>query len=148
MIVGIGKAISLHFAKEGAKVAFTYHKREKQDAYKLIVEVELKNDDECEEFFNKVYNYFGIIDILVNNTAVQFPKDDITDISAKQLKITFETNFYNYIYMIKGACIINSTSVTAYKGRPNLIDYSSTKGAIVALTRSLAKNIIKNGLKG
>ena len=65
------------------------------------MEVELLNDDECEEFVNKVYNYFGIIDILINNTAVQFPKDDITDISAKQLKITFETNFYHYVYMIK-----------------------------------------------
>ncbi|MBK2242973.1 SDR family NAD(P)-dependent oxidoreductase [Francisella tularensis] len=107
---GIGKAISLHFVKEGAKVAFTYHKREKQDADKtlkelenltensndiLAVEVELKNYDQCKEFIDKVYNYFGRIDILINNAAVQFPKDDVTNISAKQLKITFETNFYH-----------------------------------------------------
>ncbi|APA83290.1 SDR family NAD(P)-dependent oxidoreductase [Francisella tularensis subsp. novicida FSC159] len=94
-------------------VAFTYHKREKQDADKtskelenltensndiLAVEVELKNYDQCKEFIDKVYNYFGRIDILINNAAVQFPKDDVTNISAKQLKITFETNFYHYIY--------------------------------------------------
>ncbi|MDE4996488.1 SDR family oxidoreductase, partial [Francisella tularensis subsp. holarctica] len=109
---GIGKAISLHFVKEGAKVAFTYNKREKQDADKtlkelenltensndlLAVEVELKNYDQCKEFIDKVYNYFGRIDTLINNAAVQFPKDDVTNISAKQLNITFETNFYHYI---------------------------------------------------
>ncbi|MFV9973040.1 MAG: SDR family oxidoreductase [Francisella endosymbiont of Hyalomma asiaticum] len=83
------------------------------------MEVELKNDDECKELVNKVYNYLGSIDILINNAAGQFLKDNITDISAKQLKTTFETNFYHYVYMIKGAYIINSTSVTAYKGRPD-----------------------------
>ncbi|MBK2356614.1 SDR family oxidoreductase [Francisella hispaniensis] len=167
---GIGKAISLHFVKEGAKVAFTYHKREKQDADKTLkelenltensndifaVEVELKNYDQCKKFIDKVYNHFGSIDILINNAAVQFPKNNVADISAKQLKITFETNFYHYLYMIKaalkymkkGSCIINSSSVTAYKGSPDLIDYSSSKGAIVALTRSLAKNIIKDGIR-
>lgn len=87
------------------------------------MEVELKNDDECKELVNKVYNYLGSIDILINNAASQFSKDNITDISAKQLKTTFKTNFYHYVYMIKGACIINSTSVTAYKGRSRLLIY-------------------------
>lgn len=166
---GIGKAVALHY-KEGAKVAFTYHQREKEDADKTLkelqsicensdisiaVEIELKDHKECEKFVDTAYNNFGSIDILVNNAAVQFPKKDFTEISDQQLKTTFETNFYHYIYMIKaalkymkkGACIINTTSVTAYRGSPSLIDYSSTKGAIIALTRSLAKNIINDGIR-
>ncbi|KEI34657.1 short-chain dehydrogenase/reductase SDR [Francisella sp. W12-1067] len=167
---GIGKAVALHFVKEGAKVAFTYHTREEDDARKtleelrkianakddiLAVEIDVKDSRQCYEFVEKSYKHFGSIDVLVNNAAVQFPQNDFLDISEEQLKETFETNFYHYMYMIKaalkhmqkGASIINTTSVTAYKGRPDLIDYSSTKGAIVALTRSLAKNIIKDGIR-
>ncbi|AJC49201.1 SDR family oxidoreductase [Allofrancisella guangzhouensis] len=167
---GIGKAVALHFVKEGAKVAFTYHTREKEDAKEtleelrevvndkddiLAFEIDIKDSSQCNEFVEKSYKHFGSIDVLVNNAAVQFPQNDFLDISEEQLKETFETNFYHYVYMIKavlkymqkGASIINTTSVTAYKGRPDLIDYSSTKGAIVALTRSLAKNIIKNGIR-
>lgn len=121
----------------------------------MTIEIELKNNVECERFIKKVYDQFGSIDILVNNAAVQFPKENFLEISNNQLKETFETNFYHYVYMVKasleymkkGACIINTASVTAYKGRPDLIDYSSTKGAIVAFTRSLAKNVIKDGIR-
>lgn len=167
---GIGKAVALHYVNEGAKVAFTYHHKEKKDADQTLkelqelsnnkenvmaVEVELIDNTACEEFVDKVYKNFGCLDILVNNAAVQFAKDNFTDISTKQMKITFETNFYHYVYMAeaalkymkRGACIINTTSVTAYKGKEDLIDYSSTKGAIVSFTRSLAKNIIKDGIR-
>lgn len=167
---GIGKAIAFHYIKEGAKIAFTYHRREKEDADRTLkelqsisktkaniiaVEVELKSSKECKKFVDEAYSYFGSIDILVNNSAIQFPTNDFAKISEQQLKTTFETNFYHYIYMIKsalkymkkGASIINTTSVTAYRGSPGLIDYSSTKGAIVTLTRSLAKNIIKDGIR-
>jgi NAD(P)-dependent dehydrogenase (short-subunit alcohol dehydrogenase family) len=98
---------------------------------------------------------FGHIDVLVNNIAVQVPQNNLSDISAEQLEDTFRTNVFSYFYMTKavlphlkpGASIINTTSVTAYKGSEDLIDYSSSKGAVVSLTRSLSMSLIKNGIR-
>ena len=98
---------------------------------------------------------FGKIDILVNNIAVQYPQNSITDITAEQLEDTFRTNIFSYFYMTKaalphmqpGSTVINTASVTAYKGNAELIDYSSTKGAIVSFTRSLSISLLKNGIR-
>jgi NAD(P)-dependent dehydrogenase (short-subunit alcohol dehydrogenase family) len=98
---------------------------------------------------------FGYIDVLVNNIAVQVPQNSLSDISAEQLEDTFRTNVFSYFYMTKavlphlkpGASIINTTSFTAYKGSEDLIDYSSSKGAVASLTRSLSMSLIKNGIR-
>lgn len=163
---GIGRAVACLFAKEGADIYINYL-NEHDDAKKtknLIEKIgqkcwlnpsDLQEYSACEELIKKAMDQCGQIDILINNIAVQYPQDDIEDISCEQMEKTFKTNFFSYFYMTKailpflerGAVIINTTSVTAYKGSDHLIDYSSTKGALVAFTRSLSQNLVKRGIR-
>lgn len=157
---GIGKAIAVLFAIEGAKVIITYHSSD-NDAKQTLSEIEqkgtkgimmkgdLSDSKHSKEIIQKAISEFGQIDILINNAAVQFPQDDLTDITDEQIQKTFATNIFAYMYLCRealphlkeGASIINTTSVTAYKGNGRLIDYSATKGAIVSFTRSLSANL-------
>lgn len=163
---GIGRAVSLAFAKEGADIVIVYL-NEHTDANETKTLIESKGSkcilipgDLRDEGFSKkivdiTIDKLGKIDILINNAGVQFPQNSIEDISAKQLDDTFRTNVYPMFYLIKaalpylssGSSIINTTSVTAYKGAKLLIDYSSTKGAIVSFTRSLALSLVDKGIR-
>jgi NAD(P)-dependent dehydrogenase (short-subunit alcohol dehydrogenase family) len=163
---GIGKAAAIAFAKEGADVAIIYldeHKDAKEtkklvEEYNrkcLLIDGDAGDEKFCVKAVKKVISKFGRLDILVNNAAVQFPQDSLLDISEKQLERTFRTNIFSYFFLTKaalphlneGASIINSTSVTAYRGSHHLMDYASTKGAIVAFTRSLAQNLADKGIR-
>ncbi|HEU4809141.1 MAG TPA: glucose 1-dehydrogenase [Sphingomicrobium sp.] len=163
---GIGRAVAALFAREGADVAIAYL-CEDEDARKTeeIVESEgrrailLRGDigskDYCAEAVRRTVQELGKLDILVNNAGEQHPDKDITDISEEQLRRTFQTNIFGMFFLTqaarphlkKGSAIINCTSVTMYKGSPQLLDYSSTKGAITAFTRSLAKNLVEDGIR-
>jgi NAD(P)-dependent dehydrogenase (short-subunit alcohol dehydrogenase family) len=167
---GIGRAVAIAFAKEGADISIVYlEERKDADETKRLVEEHgrrcflIEGDVGQEEFCRKAVEQtvkeFDRLDILVNNAAEQHPQDSIEKISEKQLERTFRTNIFSFFFLVKaamkhlkkGAAIINTTSVTAYKGSPKLLDYSSTKGAITAFTRSLSqalaeKNIRVNGV--
>jgi hypothetical protein len=163
---GIGRAISVMFAMEGADVAFTYL-QEHDDAAKtqqLIEEqgrkcLKLAGDvgvkKSCEKLADRVIKEFGRLDILVNNAGEQHESEDLTNISEDQLLRTFRTNFFGTFFMTQaalkhmdeGASIINCTSVTAYRGSKHLVDYASTKGALVAFTRSLAGQLAEKGIR-
>src|SRR5690242_18260579 len=156
---GIGRAVAALFAREGADVAIVYL-CEHDDARKTkeIVEKEgrkaitiagdLGDKSFCEAAVKQTVDELGRLDILVNNAGEQHPDEDIRDITEDQLKRTFQTNIFSMFFMVQaalphlkdGSAIINCTSVTMYKGSPQLLDYSSTKGAITAFTRSLSKN--------
>jgi NAD(P)-dependent dehydrogenase (short-subunit alcohol dehydrogenase family) len=162
---GIGRAVAAAFAKEGADVAVLYL-NEHQDAAetrKLVEEAGRKcvliagdvgDESFCQDAVRRVVDELGHLDILVNNAAEQHPQPAITDISAEQLERTFRTNIFSMFFMVKaalphlkeGARIINTTSVTAYRGSPQLLDYASTKGAIVAFTRSLSQGLAEKGI--
>jgi NAD(P)-dependent dehydrogenase (short-subunit alcohol dehydrogenase family) len=163
---GIGQAAAIAFAKEGADVAVIYLNSDNDanttknavEAYGrrcTLYSCDLKNEQAAVDSVNKTVKDFGRIDVLVNNIAVQYPQNSIEDITAQQLSDTFATNLFSYFYMIKaclphmkeGASIINTTSVTAYKGSQTLIDYSATKGAIVSMTRSLSQSLISRGIR-
>ena len=163
---GIGRSIAVHFAREGAHVAIIYlsEKKDAEETKKLVekenrecllLEGDLKSDSFCKKAIQKIIQKFGGINIIVNNAAIQFPKEKVEDISAKQLHETFETNIYPFFYVVqasikhlkKGDTIINTTSVTAYRGSEHLLDYSSTKGAIVSFTRSLSTMLAKKGIR-
>jgi NAD(P)-dependent dehydrogenase (short-subunit alcohol dehydrogenase family) len=163
---GIGRAVAIAFAKEGADVAICYL-NEQGDAEDTAREVEqeqrkcvlIKGDigDErhCKDAVARVVRELGRLDVLVNNAAEQHPQKSIEDITSEQLERTFRTNIFSFFYMTKaalshlkkGSAIINTTSVTAYKGSPGLLDYSSTKGAIVAFTRSLSGQLVDRGIR-
>lgn len=154
---GIGRAVAVLFAREGADVAVLY-KDENEDAAEtaeavrregqecLALAGDIGSEAFCQTAVEQIFNHFGRIDVLVNNAAEQHEQESITDVSEQQLVRTFQTNVFGYFYMTKavlphleeGAAIVNTTSVTAYKGSPQLLDYASTRGAIVAFTRSLA----------
>ncbi|MDQ2695368.1 MAG: SDR family oxidoreductase [Pseudomonadota bacterium] len=163
---GIGRAVAIAFAREGADVAISYL-NEHEDAEDTRRQVEqagrrciaLAGDvgDEafCRDIVERTVGTFGRLDIVVNNAAEQHPKKSLAEISAEQLERTFRTNIFSMFYVTKaalphlkeGATVINTTSVTAYRGSPGLLDYSSTKGAIVAFTRSLALSLIDQGIR-
>ena len=163
---GIGRAVAVAFAKEGADVAVLYLD-EHQDAQEtrqmvekegrrcLIIPGDIADELHCHQAVDQVAAELGKLDILVNNAAVQFTKPSIEEISATQLERTFRTNIFSYFFMVKaalrylpeGGAIINTSSVTAYRGSAGLLDYSSTKGAIVAFTRSLALNLAERGIR-
>lgn len=163
---GIGRAVSIHYAKEGADVAILYLD-EHSDAEKtkslveqegqraLLISGDMGNQAFCESSVNQVIDTFGQLDILVNNAAEQHPQQDFMDITSEQLEQTFRTNLFGYFYMTKaaiphlkpGSSIINTSSVTAYQGSKDLVDYSATKGAITAFTRSLSESIVEKGIR-
>ena len=157
---GIGRAISILFAKEGADIVISYLNEHDDANYtKKIVESygrkcilipgDLRDEKLSTYIVDVTINTFGKIDILINNCGVQFPQNSILDISTKQLKDTFETNIFTFFYLTKAvlphlapnSSIINTTSITAFDGKKNLIDYSSTKGAITVFTKSLALSL-------
>lgn len=163
---GIGRAVAVLFAREGADIAIAYlEEREDARRTKALVEAEgrrclalqgdLTEERFCAQVVERTLAEFGRLDILVNNAAEQHPKDELEEISSEQFERTFRTNIFAYFYMAKaalphlqaGSAIINTTSVTAYRGSSHLLDYSSTKGAIVALTRSLALAVIDRGIR-
>jgi NAD(P)-dependent dehydrogenase (short-subunit alcohol dehydrogenase family) len=163
---GIGRAVAIAFAKEGADVAIVYL-REHSDARDTAAEVEklgrrcvaiaadLRSVDECRRAVDQAVDELGRLDVLVNNAAMQVEQDRFEDITPEQLEQTFQTNIFSMFHvtrqalgrMQRGARIINTTSVTAYRGSPHLIDYASTKGAIVAFTRSLALSLVERGIR-
>jgi len=163
---GIGRAAAVAFAKEGADVMIVYLLANKDASEtKAVVEsygrrcetvrADLRQEPEACRVVDEAMRAFGHIDVLVNNIAVQVPQNSLSDISAEQLEYTFHTNVFSYFYMTKaalphlkpGASVINTASVTAYKGSEDLLDYSSSKGAVVSLTRSLSMSLIKNGIR-
>lgn len=163
---GIGRSVAVHFAREGANIAIVYLNEdedaletkklvEKEGKECLIIEGDLKDEEFCKAVVSKCIKEFKKLDVIVNNAAFQEPKDKIEDISTSQLHKTFETNIYPYFYVLKdalghlkkGATIINTTSVTAYRGSEHLLDYSSSKGAIVSFTRSLSKMMAEKGIR-
>ncbi|WP_436951121.1 SDR family oxidoreductase [Staphylococcus shinii] len=163
---GIGRSVAVLYAKEGADVAIGYYD-EQEDAEAVVEQLtslgvkakayahDLKSVDESQNLIEKVVNDFGGLNILVNNGGVQFPQDSFEAVSPEQVKETFETNIFGMMflsqaavpYLTDGDAIINTTSVTAYRGSAHLIDYSATKGAIVAFTRSLASTLINQGVR-
>ena len=163
---GIGRAVALLFAKEGADIVISYF-NENQDANFIKEKIEdlgrscilipgdLRKEDTSTKIVNTTIDCFGKIDILVNNCGVQFPQNSILDISASQLKDTFETNVFSFFYLTKAvlpylevnSSIINTTSITAFEGKKNLIDYSATKGAITVFTKSLALSLADSKIR-
>ena len=163
---GIGRSVSVHFAEEGADVAIVYldediDAKETKNLVEaagrrcLLVKGDVKKDSFCKKAVENVVKEFGKLNILVNNAGMQFPQKDVTNISKEQLEATFQTNIFAYFYFAEAAleylqegdCIINTTSVTAYRSSPTLIDYSSTKGAINTFTRSLATNLSEKNIR-
>lgn len=163
---GIGRAVAVAMAREGAKIAICYLDEEKDAADTLrAIEKEgsegiklagdIGEEKLCKEMVDKTVKQFGRLDILVNNAAEQHEVDDPAELTSKQIERTFRTNVFSFFYMIKaalphlkrGASIINTTSITAYQGHKTLIDYSATKGAIVTMTRSLSEALLEKGIR-
>ncbi|HTI88556.1 MAG TPA: SDR family oxidoreductase [Alphaproteobacteria bacterium] len=163
---GIGRAIAVAFAKEGADVAII-HLEEPTDAEETgrlvraenvrfqAIRTDVSKPELCKQAVEKVVAEWGRLDILVNNAAQQYPKGDLEQISPEQLEHTFRTNIFSMFYLTQaalkhlreGAAIVNTASVTAYRGSGHLLDYSSTKGAIVAFTRSLAQSLAERKIR-
>lgn len=163
---GIGRAVAVAFAKEGANVAIVYL-NEEQDALEtkywvefyggkcLLLMKDLRDPESSPDVVQQTLSTYGSLNILVNNCGVQFAQDSILDITNEQLYDTYRTNIFSFFYMTKAALphlklgdsIINTASITAYQGKENLIDYSSTKGAIVSFTRSLSLNLDPSGIR-
>ena len=163
---GIGRAVAISFAKEGADVVIVYLD-EHQDAKKtaqhvrkygkeaLLIATDISKEENCKKIIDQTLEKFNKLDILVNNAAVQYVQHDIEDISAEQLEYTFRVNIFSQFYLSKfavphlkeGSSIINTASITAYRGNEELMDYSSTKGAIVSFTRALSQSLVKKGIR-
>lgn len=163
---GIGRAVAVGMAREGADIAILYL-NEHEDAAETLrlvqeegrraikIAGDIGQDEFCRAAVEQTVAAFGRLDILVNNAAEQHVAEDPIDISPEQLERTFRTNVFGYFYMTRhalphipqGGCIVNTTSVTAYKGNATLIDYASTRGAIVAFTRSLALALVEKGIR-
>lgn len=163
---GIGRSVAVHFAREGANIAIIYLKEDK-DALKtkeliekegqqcLLISGDLKDEKFCKSAIKNCIKTFSKLNIVVNNAAVQFPQKELEKITTAQLQKTFETNIYPYFYVTKAALpylkegdsIINTSSVTAYRGSEHLLDYSSTKGAILTFTRSLSTMLAKRQIR-
>jgi len=158
---GIGRAVAVHFAAEGADLVIVYLD-EHEDAAKtqqlveaygsqcLLIPGDVSDERFCEQVVHDTLLQFGQLDIVINNAAQQFPQTSIVEISQRQLEHTFRTNIFSMFYMVKAALphlpkkshIINTASVTAYRGSPELLDYSATKGAVVSFTRSLSRQLV------
>ncbi len=163
---GIGRSVAWYYATEGANVVIPYlEEHEDAQVSKTLVENaggkclllsgDLGNTSFCEEVIEKTIQEFGSIDILVNNAAEQHPQKSLLDITTEQLEKTFRTNIFSFFYLTKaalphlkkGSSIVNTASITAYKGHKELLDYSATKGAIVSFTRSLSENLAPDGIR-
>jgi NAD(P)-dependent dehydrogenase (short-subunit alcohol dehydrogenase family) len=163
---GIGRAVAVHYAREGADVAIVYldedvDAKETQKLVEaegrkcLLLKGDVKKSSFCKKAVEQTVKDLGKLNILVNNAGVQFPQKNPKAIDEEQLDETFRTNIFAYFYFANealeylkaGDTIINTTSVTAYRSSPNLIDYSSTKGAITTFTRSLATNLVKKNIR-
>ena len=163
---GIGRAVAIKYAKEGCDVAIVYldehdDANETAEAIRkygkeaLLIPTDISHEVNCRFVVEKTLEKFGHLHILVNNAAVQYEQHDIQDITAQQLEYTFKVNIFSFFYLSKyavahlkeGGVIINTSSVNAYKGNETLMDYSSTKGAIVSFTRSLSQSLIKKGIR-
>jgi NAD(P)-dependent dehydrogenase (short-subunit alcohol dehydrogenase family) len=163
---GIGRSVARHFAREGADVVISYlDEHEDAKETKRLVEQEgrkcitiagdIGNEEHCAEIVDRVVKEFGRVDILVNNAAEQHERDSVEEISEEQLERTFRTNLFAMFFFCKaavkhmkeGSSIINTTSVVAFRGKPTLMDYASTKGAIFAFTRSLAQQVAEKGIR-
>ncbi len=163
---GIGRAVALAFAREGADLAIAYLDEDKDaKETKKLVEREgrrcltlagdIGDESFCGRAIEHVINEFKHLDIIVNNAAEQHEKESIEDIDTAQLERTFRTNIFSMFYVVKsalkylkkGSAIINTTSITAYKGKAQLLDYSCTKGAIVAFTRGLSNQLVQKGIR-
>jgi len=164
---GIGKSVALLFAKEGADIAVVYLTdytdakdtqnliKRKYDRECLLLSGDISKEDFCRDAIEKVVSKFGRIDVLVNNAGVHYECKKIEDLSSQNLIKTFETNIYSMFWLTKyalphmksGSSIINTSSVTAYRGSAHLLDYSATKGAIVSFTRSLSANLLDRGIR-
>lgn len=163
---GIGRAVAVLFAKEGADIAISYLD-EHDDAREtktiieqlgrrcLVIAGNIGDEVFCQQIIRQTIESFGKLDVLVNNAAEQHPQNSLSDISAQQLEQTFRTNIFSMFYLTKaalphlqpGAAIINTASITAYKGDPMLIDYSVSKGAVVSFTRSLSESLVRQGIR-
>lgn len=163
---GIGRAVAVAFAKEGAHVAIAYL-NEHEDAEEtrgkvsetgvkcITISGDIGDEAFCKQLVQQTVDKLGKLDILVNNAAEQHPTTSIEGIAAEQLEKTFRTNVFSFFYLVKaalphlkpGSSIINTTSVTAYRGSAHLLDYSASKGAIVAFTRSLSLALVDQGIR-
>jgi NAD(P)-dependent dehydrogenase (short-subunit alcohol dehydrogenase family) len=164
---GIGKAVAVLFAKEGADIAIAYlneHKDARDTAsiieknYNrqcILIPGDLSNEKHSSAIIKKVVKEYGRVDILVNNAALHYENKSLEELTTKELLKTFGTNIFAFFWltrealphMKRGSCIINTASVTAYRGSGGLIDYAATKGAIVSFTRSLSSNLVKKGIR-
>jgi NAD(P)-dependent dehydrogenase (short-subunit alcohol dehydrogenase family) len=164
---GIGRAVAVLYAREGADVAIVYLPAEQSDAEVteaavvgegrrcLLIPGDVRDSAFCETAVNATVEMFGYIDILVNNAAYQHHQDSIEDVSDEQFARTFETNIFGYFYMARaaakrmqpGSAIVNTGSITGLEGSPQLLDYSATKGAIHAFTKSLAQNLVERKIR-
>jgi NAD(P)-dependent dehydrogenase (short-subunit alcohol dehydrogenase family) len=163
---GIGRAVAVAFAREGADVAILYldEHSDAEETEAMVAEEgrrsvaiagDIGEEGHCAAAVEQAVRELGRLDVLVNNAAEQHPVDDLTQIGAEQLERTFRTNVFSMFFMTsaalahlgEGAAIVNTASVTAYKGNPKLIDYSATKGAIVAFTRALSAGLADRGIR-
>ncbi len=163
---GIGRAVSVHFAREGADVAIIYLNEDKdaeltqklvEEAGRkcLLIKGDIQKEAFCKSAVKKTVDKLGKLDILVNNAAVHYPKEDIQAIASKDFLKTFQTNVFGFFYCSQAALeylpktgvIINTSSVTAFRGSDHLVDYASTKAAIIGLTRALAINLVDKGVR-
>jgi NAD(P)-dependent dehydrogenase (short-subunit alcohol dehydrogenase family) len=163
---GIGRAVSVLFAREGANVAIVYLEEdrdakdtralvEEEGAPCLLIKGDIGSAEFCRQAVERTLQEFGALDVLVNNAAEQHEREDVEEISEEQMTRTFRTNFYGYVFMTQaalphlkdGAALVNTASITAYRGHPTLVDYASTKGAVVAFTRSLANQLAEKGIR-
>src|SRR5680860_1160257 len=163
---GIGRAVAVHFAKEGADVAILYLEEnddareakahiEREGRRCLLLSGDIREAVFCRQAVERVVSEFGGLHVLVNNAAEQHESKELRDISDEQMERTFRTNFFGFFYLTKaalehlksGSAIVNTTSITAFRGSPHLMDYAATKGAILSFTRSLATNLADKGIR-
>jgi NAD(P)-dependent dehydrogenase (short-subunit alcohol dehydrogenase family) len=163
---GIGRAVAVAMAREGAKIAIVYLEEHKdaEETVRLVADEgseaikfagDIGDESFCEQVADDTVKTFGRLDVLVNNAAEQHEVDDPLELTAEQIERTFRTNVFSFFYLTKaalrhmkeGASILNTTSITAFQGHKTLLDYSATKGAIVSMTRSLSEVLVEKGIR-